>query len=188
METIGNASSQIRTFCRRFVAPKPNTVSRFLRAAALSLSLVSVALGPSYAAGLGSAAAKAAAKSAGSAATKGAVKSSGRPKDVVIRREKHPEAAAHIDEAQRLGEPTVLTMDRKNAAARRQEALRVVPRNEKSPTAKDRDEYPPAITKEGGANSSVRYIDAGDNRGAGKSIEHQARDVPDGERIRVLVQ
>ena len=51
----------------------------------------------------------------------------------------------------------------------------------------DRDEYPPAFTREGGANANVRFIPAGDNRGAGSSMRQQTRDVKDGEKIRVIV-
>lgn len=137
-------------------------------------------VGAASAGGLASAAAK--------AATKGAGKAAVRPKDVIVSSKQHPQAAAHIYEAQRLGEPTVLTLDRANAAQRRRDALRYTPRNEKSPAGKDRDEYPPAMTREGGSNASVRYIDLGHNRGAGKSIDHQTHDLPDGARIRVLVQ
>ncbi len=41
-----------------------------------------------------------------------------------------------------------------------------------TPTAKgrDRDEYPPAMSREGGQGSSVRHIDKRDNRGAGACI------------------
>lgn len=137
-------------------------------------------VGAVWAGGLASAAARAATKSAGKAVA--------RPRDVIVNSKQHPQAAAHINEAQRLGEPTVLTLDRGNATSRRKDALRYTPRNDRSPAAKDRDEYPPAMTREGGSNASVRYIDPRDNRGAGKSIEHQTHDLPDGSRIRVLVQ
>jgi filamentous hemagglutinin len=106
---------------------------------------------------------------------------------VVVRRSQYPEAAAHIEHAQRHGQPTVLTLDRAGAAQRRRESLRYTPRKESSPRGNDRDEYPPAMTTEGGFNANVRYIGARDNRGAGTHIEHRVRDLPDGERIRVLV-
>ena len=111
-----------------------------------------------------------------------------KPRDVIVPRSRYPQSAAHIDHAQRMGQPTVLTLDRLKASQRRRESLRYIRRPADSrASGKDRDEYPPALTREGGHNSNVRYIPAGDNRGAGKAIERQVRDLPDGERIRILV-
>lgn len=111
-----------------------------------------------------------------------------KPAQVVISRGRYPETAAHINEAQRLGQPSVLTIDRMGAATRRKESLRYVPRRSGYPIAgRDRDEYPFAMTREGGFNSSVRYVKSADNRGAGKSIERQVRDLPDGTRVRIHI-
>lgn len=52
----------------------------------------------------------------------------------------------------------------------------------------DRDEVPPAVFKEGGANASVRNIPRSDNRGSGASIGNQLRDVPDGGRIIIQIK
>ena len=111
----------------------------------------------------------------------------GKPLDVFVRRSQHPQAAAHVEHAQRMGQPTILTLDRTNAHQRRTESLRHIRRKDSSPTGMDRDEYPFAMTREGGFNSNVRYIDRKDNRGAGKSIERQSHPLPDGSRVRVLV-
>jgi len=104
-----------------------------------------------------------------------------RPRTVFISRERYPEAAAHIDDAQSgtiwtgfasqpgQPKPSVLTVDRENASARREAATSVVPPR----SDYDRDEYPPAVAKEGGDGSSVRYIDPSDNRGAGSSQGNQ---------------
>jgi hypothetical protein len=51
----------------------------------------------------------------------------------------------------------------------------------------DRDEYPPAVTAEGGAGASIRNIPPGDNRGAGASLGNQIRDVPNGGKIRIVI-
>ncbi len=111
-----------------------------------------------------------------------------KPRDVLVSRSRYPESAANVDHAQRMGQPTVLTLDRVGAAERRRESLQHIKRQPyRSLAGKDRDEYPPALTREGGFNSNVRYIGAGDNRGSGKAIERQVRDLPDGARIRVLV-
>jgi Deoxyribonuclease NucA/NucB len=39
----------------------------------------------------------------------------------------------------------------------------------------DRDEYPPAATSEGGAWTDLRYVDDGDNQGAGSVMGHTMR-------------
>lgn len=104
------------------------------------------------------------------------------PRTVYISHERYPEAAAHIDDAQNgtiwkgfesaPGEPkdSVLTVDRDGAQGRRDAATSVVPPLQPD---YDRDEYPPAVAEEGGEGSSVRYIDPGDNRGAGASQGNQ---------------
>lgn len=111
----------------------------------------------------------------------------GKPKDVVVRRSQYPQSAEHIEAAQRNGQPTVLHIDRKGAAARRTESIGTVNRNPKPRAGTDRDEYPPAFTREGGSGSNVRFIDAHDNRGAGSSIRAQTHDLPEGAKIRMLV-
>jgi hypothetical protein len=113
-----------------------------------------------------------------------------KPLDVFMRRSKHPGTAAHVDQAQRLGQPSVLTIDRNRGRVveRRRDAMRYIPRRGEPVTiGKDRDEYPPAMTREGGINSDVRYVRSGDNRGAGKSFERQTRHLRNGDRVRVIV-
>lgn len=105
-----------------------------------------------------------------------------RPRTVFISRERFPEAAAHIDDAQngtiwtgfesqsgQEPKPSVLTVQREDVDQRRDKATSVVPPR----SDYDRDEYPPAVAKEGGEGSSVRYIDPSDNRGAGASQGNQ---------------
>jgi hypothetical protein len=124
-------------------------------------------------------------KAAQEAAQKAAVQ--GKPKDVIIRRSQHPAAAEHIEHAQRHGQPTVLHVDRAGADARRRASIGTVNRETRPAKGYDRDEYPPAFTREGGSNSNVRFIPAGDNRGAGSTMRQQTKDVADGQKIRVLV-
>lgn len=121
------------------------------------------------------------------AARQAAARAAMKPIDVVIRRSQYPKAAAHIEYAQKMGQPTVLTIDRASADLRRKQSLQYIKRKESSPKGMDRDEYPPAMTLEGGANSSVHYIPQHDNRGVGKFIDHQTKGLPDGARIRILV-
>lgn len=104
------------------------------------------------------------------------------PTDVYIDPNKYPEAAKHVENAQDAGHPAEGTIDRAGAAARRRAATSGTP----TQTGNDRDEYPPAIVREGGGGSSVRSIPKGDNRGAGGSMGGQIRDLPDGSRIRII--
>ncbi|NKE61191.1 hypothetical protein FXN61_32225 [Lentzea sp. PSKA42] len=105
-----------------------------------------------------------------------------RPRTVFISHERYPEAAAHIDDAQngkiwtgfesqsgQEPKDSVLTVQREGVDERRDAATSVVPPR----SDYDRDEYPPAVAKEGGEGSSVRYIDPSDNRGAGASQGNQ---------------
>ena len=110
-----------------------------------------------------------------------------KPRDVVIQRSKHPEAADHIEHAQRNGQPTVLHIDRAGATGNRAASTGGVKLNPKPAPHYERDEYPPAFTREGGHNANVRFINPHDNRGAGSSMRAQTRDLPDGSKIRVLV-
>ena len=50
------------------------------------------------------------------------------------------------------------------------------------------DEYPPAMFREGGQGSSVRPVTPRDNRGAGACIGNQCRGLPDGTRVRIVVE
>lgn len=170
-----------------------------LLSALLAVVLMTLAAPDSSEASIASAAAKAAVRRAIPARmAPQAAKAAGRvvrppaivakPRDVLVSRGRYPESAANIDHAQRMGQPTVLTLDRAGAAERRRESLQHIKRQPDRPIAGlDRDEYPPALTREGGFNSNVRYINAGDNRGSGKAMERQVRDLPDGARVRILV-
>jgi filamentous hemagglutinin len=51
----------------------------------------------------------------------------------------------------------------------------------------DRNEYPPAMFKEGGQGSSVRPVTPGDNRGAGACVGAQCRGLPNGASVDVKV-
>lgn len=98
---------------------------------------------------------------------------------VEVSRTKYPESAKHIDDAVDAGHPRALDIYRPGAQGNRRDSM---PGN---PPKKgyDRDEYPPAMTREGGKGASVRYIDPSDNRGAGSCIRWQCVDLPNGARI-----
>ncbi|MYM59078.1 hypothetical protein GTG28_07565 [Vibrio sp. OCN044] len=104
-------------------------------------------------------------------------------KRVEVSLSRHPEAAKHIQDAQAAGHPKTLTIDRANAPANRKASLKGVPTKK----GLDRDEYPPAMFKEGGSGASVRHISPRDNRGAGSCIGGQCSGLPDGTRVRIDV-
>jgi RHS repeat-associated protein len=104
------------------------------------------------------------------------------PVDIVVPGDKYPEAAGHIRDAQGNGQPDVLTIDRGGSKGHRREAMRGNP----VAPGQDRDEYPPALTSEGGKGASVRPISPSDNRGAGACIGAQCSGLPDGTRIRII--
>ena len=92
---------------------------------------------------------------------------------IAVSRGRHPQSAQHVDDAQQAGHPDVADhRPRQAPRQRRRESLLGHPRQRKN---LDRDEYPPAMFREGGTGSSVRHIDHSDNRGAGSSMGHQAR-------------
>ncbi|WP_419692802.1 NucA/NucB deoxyribonuclease domain-containing protein [Mannheimia haemolytica] len=103
---------------------------------------------------------------------------------ISISRAKYPETVSHIEDSINQGKPSILTIDRKGAAQRRKEALQDIPPK----TGYDRDEYPPAMFKEGGEGSSVRYISPKDNRGAGSCIGHQCKQYVDGDKVKIEIK
>lgn len=100
-------------------------------------------------------------------------------KVVELSRKLYPEATKHADDAVEAGLPRGLEIARKGAASNRKASLKDTPVKK----GFDRDEYPPAMMKEGGNGASVRYLTPKDNRGAGACISAQCRDLPDGARI-----
>lgn len=104
-------------------------------------------------------------------------------KKLSVSKSKHPESAKHIQDAQKSGQPKTLTVDRAGTKDRRKEAME----GKEKESGKDRDEYPPAMFKEGGKNASVKNIDPSDNRGSGACIGNQCRGLPDGTQIEIEV-
>ncbi|MFO0553547.1 MAG: DUF6531 domain-containing protein [Polyangiaceae bacterium] len=115
---------------------------------------------------------------------------SGHIHTVEVSRSRHPESARHIEDAQRRGQPRVLTIDRnrrRTRERRRESTSRLDTRD-----GHDRDEYPPAMFREGGnrgprGRASVRHVDSSDNRGAGSVIGQQCRGLPSGTQVRIVV-
>jgi hypothetical protein len=97
---------------------------------------------------------------------------------------RYPETAGHIRDAQAAGHPSTLTIDRSGATGRRGEALA----GQERVPGRQLDEYPPAMFKEGGAGASVRPVSPADNMGAGACIGNQCRGLPNGTRVRIVVE
>lgn len=103
--------------------------------------------------------------------------------EVKLPRDKYPESAKHIEEAINEGQPETLTIDRKGAVSRRKASLKGID----TVPGLDRDEYPPAMSNEGGAGASVKLINPSDNRGSGSYISSQLRKYPDGTKYRIII-
>lgn len=100
----------------------------------------------------------------------------------------YPEIAAHISAAVAAGHPSTVTVERSGAKQRREAAMEfshmpAMPRDSNL----DRDEWPMAMFKEGGAGASVRYVNASQNRAAGNSVRLQCASVNNGCPVQVIV-
>lgn len=102
---------------------------------------------------------------------------------VMISQSATPHVAQHVVDAQAAGHPSVLTLDRAGATARRSASLAGIP----TKPGLDRDEYPPAVFLEGGAGASVRHIPFSDNRRAGAMMRNQLRGATEGCKITMSV-
>lgn len=51
----------------------------------------------------------------------------------------------------------------------------------------DRDEYPFAMTKEGGAGADIRHIPYSDNRGSGSYLRWQLDKISDGKTFKIKI-
>ena len=98
---------------------------------------------------------------------------------IKMSRSKYPESVKHIEDAIKNGQPEELTLDRSGAKANRRASLKG---HQKIPNL-DLDEYPPAMSKEGGFGADIRGINRSDNRGSGSSAGHQLRNYPDGTKF-----
>lgn len=110
----------------------------------------------------------------------------GAQKEVVIDGNKHPESATNAADAQKSGQPkTVSVGNPADKGKRRAEAMKG---NSKVP-GKDRDEYPPAWSAQGGRGATVKPISPGDNRGSGASMGRQlnSQGAKPGDRVRIKV-
>jgi hypothetical protein len=78
-----------------------------------------------------------------------------------------PDIIGHVQRAtDRDGRPRHLHIDRADADVHRAAALAGIP----TKTGFDRDEYPPAMSLEGGADSTVEYVPSSENRSQGSAM------------------
>ncbi len=103
--------------------------------------------------------------------------------EVELSRSKYPESAKHIEDAIANGQPEILTIDRGAAKANRRASLK----GKEKVQGMDLDEYPPAMSREGGAGSSVRPILPSDNRGSGSVMGNRLRAYADGTKYRFKI-
>ncbi|WP_339278569.1 NucA/NucB deoxyribonuclease domain-containing protein [Paenibacillus sp. FSL W8-1187] len=108
---------------------------------------------------------------------------SGHDATIYFPSERYPDTAEHIRAAIAAGASAICTIDRDGADANRRESLQGIPTRKKF----DRDEWPMAMCREGGAGADVAYVKSSDNRGAGSWIGNQLRGYEDGTRIRFVV-
>lgn len=104
--------------------------------------------------------------------------------EIAMPRYKYPESAKHIEDAINSGHPKILTISRNMAKERRKESLKGILKVK----GKDLDEYPFAMTEEGGKGASIRPISPSDNRGSGSYLGHQLRKHPNGTKFKIKIE
>jgi hypothetical protein len=104
---------------------------------------------------------------------------------------KYPESTQHIKDAIAAGAPAVLTLDLRDPLGTANKDKKCTKRRKlslkglKKVSGKDLDEYPFAMTAEGGAGASIRAIAPSDNRGSGSTIGGALRSQPDGTQFQI---
>ena len=117
---------------------------------------------------------------AGSTAEAGCIR---QKRAVVVSLAKYPNIADHVRDAIRSGQPVILHIDRTHADAHRAASTDDLP----TKRGYDRDEYPPAMSREGGESADVRHVKSSENRAAGASMGGQLRGFCNGQAFRLKV-
>jgi hypothetical protein len=92
---------------------------------------------------------------------------------------KHRHILDHVFDARRNGKPRILHIRRDEAVANRRASLKGIP----TKPGFDRDEYPPAMSNEGGKGADVRYVRSSENRSAGSVMRRQLAPYCDAQRF-----
>ena len=96
---------------------------------------------------------------------------------------RYPQTTGHIEDAQGAGQPALLHIDRADEDLHRSQSLAPYPPR----SGYDRDEYPPAMSREGGTGADVRYISPSDNRGAGSVMGNKLEPYCDDQPFRFRI-
>ncbi len=102
---------------------------------------------------------------------------------VVLSEARYPQTSDHTLDAIAAGEAALLHIDRADEDLHRSQSLAPFPPR----SGYDRDEYPPAMSREGGTGADVRYIDPSDNRGAGAVMGNALEDYCEGQPFRFRI-
>jgi hypothetical protein len=86
----------------------------------------------------------------------------------------------HVWDAEDKGKARILHVDRPDATKHRAQSLKGIP----TKRGYDRDEYPPAMSAEGGKGADVRYVRSAENRGAGTVMGHEVAHLANGDCFR----
>lgn len=92
---------------------------------------------------------------------------------------KHSEIILHMREAIQKGQPRILVLDRKDADLHRTQSLAHV---RKKPGFQ-RDEYPPAVSEQGGTGADVKYVNPTQNSSSGAIMGARLRIFCDGQQF-----
>jgi hypothetical protein len=102
---------------------------------------------------------------------------------VVLSEARYPQTTDHIHDAIAAGEAALLHIDRADEDLHRSQSLAPFPPR----SGYDRDEYPPAMSREGGTGADVRYINPSDNRGAGSVMGNALEPYCEGQPFRFRI-
>jgi hypothetical protein len=105
------------------------------------------------------------------------------PVRVRLSRRRWPHIADHVTDV-RQRYPLVLHLDRRHADAHRDASLRGVRTRE----GQDRDEFPPAVAKEGGRGADIRLVPSSENRSSGAYVGNKLRRWCDGQGFVIRVR
>lgn len=100
---------------------------------------------------------------------------------VEVSRARWPHVADHVGDVRRHYR-RVLHIDRAGADANRDASLEGFPTR----AGFDRDEYPPAVSREGGEGANVRYVPSSENRSQGSVMGHRLSPYCNGSHFRVI--
>jgi Deoxyribonuclease NucA/NucB len=99
-------------------------------------------------------------------------RTSSQPVTVDLDNARHLHVLDHAWDAIGEGKARILHLDRPGARENRKQSLAGI----KTKKGFDRDEYPPAVSAEGGTGADVRYVRSKENRSAGSVMGRQLAD------------